>query len=59
MTSQTAVPPKLKAGEESERLQVVIPKSLSERLEDWRRKQPIIPTKSEAIRALVEKALDD
>lgn len=57
--TETPLPPKLKADETSERLQVVVPKSVARRIDDWRRKQPDIPSKSEAIRILLEKALDD
>lgn len=51
------VPPKLDKDSDTERFQLVAPTSWFERIEEWRRKQPKIPSKSEAIRLLVEKAL--
>jgi hypothetical protein len=33
--------------------------TLRDRLEDWRRAQPNIPPRSEALRRLIDKALDD
>lgn len=52
-----AVPPKLEDGSETERIQIVAPSSWVERVEQWRRAQPRIPSKSEAIRILVDQAL--
>lgn len=52
------VPPKLDEGSPTERIQIVAPASWVERVEEWRRKQPKIPSKSEAIRMLVDQALD-
>ncbi len=52
------MPAKLDPDSQTERLQIVAPASLVARIEEWRRKQPRIPTKSEAIRLLVERALD-
>lgn len=40
-----------------ERHQIIIATELMRRIDDWRRKQPEIPNKSEAIRKLVEIAL--
>jgi len=51
------MPPKLEEGSETERVQVVAPASWVQRIEEWRRKQPRIPSKSEAIRILADKAL--
>lgn len=51
------MPPRLKDAELSERVAVIVPASLLQRIEDWRRKQPSIPSKSEAIRLLLEEAL--
>lgn len=51
------MPPKLDT-EDSERLQLVAPPSWIARIDDWRRRQPKIANRSEAIRLLVEKALD-
>lgn len=52
-----AMPPKLEEESETERVQIVAPSSWVQRVEEWRRKQPRIPSKSEAIRLLVDKAL--
>lgn len=54
-TSQ--MPPKLEEDSETERVQIVAPSSWVQRVEEWRRKQPRIPSKSEAIRLLVDQAL--
>lgn len=51
------LPPKLEDGSETERIQIVAPASWVLRVEEWRRKQPRIPSKSEAIRMLVDMAL--
>lgn len=51
------VPPKLEDGSATERIQIVAPASWVERIEEWRRAQPRIPSKSEAIRILVDRAL--
>jgi hypothetical protein len=34
-----------------------VPDQLFERLEDWRRSQPKIPSRAEALRLLIERAL--
>jgi hypothetical protein len=52
------MPPRLEDGTPTERLQIVAPSSWVARIEEWRRQQPRIPSKSEAIRMLVEQALD-
>ncbi len=52
------MPPKLEDGSDSERLQLVAPSTWVQRIEEWRRRQPKIPSRSEAIRLLVEQALD-
>lgn len=52
------MPPKLDDNSPTERVQLVTTVAWMERLEEWRRKQPRIPSKSEAIRMLVERALD-
>lgn len=53
------MPPKLEDGIETERLQIVAPRTWVDRIEEWRRKQPgRIPSKSEAIRILVDRALE-
>lgn len=51
------VPPKLEDGSETERIQIVAPASWVQRVEEWRRTQARIPSKSEAIRILVDRAL--
>ena len=52
------MPPKLEKGAATERFQLVAPTTWFERLEEWRRKQPRIPSRAEAIRILVDQALD-
>lgn len=52
------MPPKLDTDSPTERVQLVTTAAWMERLEEWRRKQPRIPSKSEAIRMLVDRALD-
>lgn len=51
------MPPKLEDGTPTERIQIVAPETWVQRIEEWRRKQPRIPSKAEAIRILVDKAL--
>lgn len=41
----------------TDRHQVIISADLIRQIDDWRRKQPDIPNKSEAIRRLIEQAL--
>lgn len=53
-----SMPPKLEDGIPTERIQIVAPTTWVERVEEWRRKQPRIPSKSEAIRMLVDLALE-
>ena len=52
------MPPKLDEATETERVQIVAPSSWIQRVEEWRRSQPRIPSRSEAIRILVDLALD-
>ena len=47
------MPPKLDEKSETVRMQLVLPKSLVETVEDWRAKQRPVPNMSEAIRRLV------
>jgi len=54
----TKMPPKLDDGSATERVQIVAPASWLERIEEWRRRQAKIPSKSEAIRILVDQALE-
>ena len=58
--SRTAapMPPKLEEGSATERVQIVAPTSWMKRVEEWRRKRQRIPSKSEAIRQLVDIALE-
>ena len=51
------MPPKLDDQSPTERVQLVTTASWMARVEEWRRKQPKIPSKSEAIRMLVDRAL--
>ena len=43
------------AGEQTERLQLRVSKGFLKVLDDWRRKQPDLPSRAEAIRRLVER----
>lgn len=52
------VPPKLEDDSPTGRIQIVATARWASRVDDWRRKQADIPSKSEAIRLLVERALD-
>jgi Arc/MetJ-type ribon-helix-helix transcriptional regulator len=52
------MPPKLDSATDTERVQIVAPVSWIERVEEWRRSQARIPSRSEAIRILVDLALD-
>jgi hypothetical protein len=52
------MPPKLEEGSETKRLQIVAPASWVDRVDEWRAKHRPIPTKSEAIRVLVDLALE-
>lgn len=53
------MPPKLDTESKSERVPFVAPASWLKRIDDWRRQQPDIPNRSEAIRRLVDLALDE
>lgn len=55
---QNSMPPKLEDGILTKRIQIVAPATWEQRIEDWRAKQRPIPSKAEAIRILVDKALD-
>jgi hypothetical protein len=41
----------------SSRFEMVIPPGWMEKIDEWRRKQPDLPPRAEAIRRLVEKGL--
>jgi hypothetical protein len=56
--TEIPMPPKLDEATETERVQIVAPSSWIQRVEEWRRSQPRIPSRSEAIRILVDLALD-
>ena len=51
------MPPKLEPGIDTARLQIVAPKTLIVRVDEWRRQQPDLPNRSEAIRMLITIAL--
>jgi len=42
-----------------QRVQLVISKGLVRQIDDWRRRQPNLPSRSEAIRRLIEAALGE
>ena len=54
----SGMPPKLEKDAKSGRIIMIASEPLLDRVEEWRRQQPRIPTKSEAVRILVEQALD-
>ena len=39
------------------RIQIVAPSSLIRRLDDWRRKQPVLMSRSKAIRTIIERTV--
>ena len=47
-----------KLDDEIKRLQMVVPVSWVEKVDNWRRKEPDLPNLSEAIRRLVELGLE-
>jgi hypothetical protein len=47
-----------KLDDEVRRLQLIAPTSWVQRIDDWRRKEPDLPNLSEAIRRLVDMALE-
>jgi len=53
----TIMPPRLEPASPTERVQIIAPRSWLSRIDEWRRKQPLIPNRSEAIRLLVDRAL--
>jgi len=58
LSSEAQMPPKLEENSETERVQIVAPTSWIRRIEEWRRTQPKIPSRSDAIRQLVDAGLD-
>lgn len=53
-----AMPSRLDDDSETERVQIVAPASWIQRIEEWRRAQPKIPSRSDAIRQLVDLGLE-
>ena len=51
------MPPKLEQGSPTDRMQLVLPRSLVERVDEWRATVRPIPNRSEAIRMLLDSAL--
>jgi metal-responsive CopG/Arc/MetJ family transcriptional regulator len=51
------MPPRLETDSPAQRVQIIAPPSWLARIDEWRRKQPSIPNRSEAIRILVDRAL--
>lgn len=51
------MPPKLEDDGKSVRHNMIVSERWLERIDEWRRKQPAIPNRSEAIRILVDQAL--
>lgn len=58
-TIEERMPPKLEDEGKSVRHNMIVTEGWLERIDEWRRKQPTIPNRSEAIRILVNKALDE
>lgn len=52
------MPPKLDPETKTKRFNIVAPESWLERLDNWRRVQPKVPNISEAIRVLVDRAIE-
>jgi hypothetical protein len=52
------MPPKLDKDSKTERVQIVAPEKWIRRVEEWRRAQAKIPSRSDAIRRLVDIAMD-
>jgi hypothetical protein len=51
------MPPKLEPNIPTDRVQIVAPRTWIAKIDEWRRREPDIPNRSEAIRRLVEIAL--
>jgi len=51
------MPPRLEPDTKTQKIQIFAPASWLARIDEWRRKQPSIPNRSEAIRLLVDRAL--
>jgi hypothetical protein len=52
------MPPRLDPDSPTEKVQILAPKTLWVRVDEWRRKHPDLPNRSEAIRLLLLLALD-
>jgi hypothetical protein len=52
------MPPRLEKGTATERVEMKAPTSWLERLDEWRSTRRPIPSRAEAIRILVDQALD-
>jgi Arc/MetJ-type ribon-helix-helix transcriptional regulator len=52
------MPSKLEIGTETTKIHLAVPKTWVDKIDEWRAKQRPIPNKSEAIRVLVERALE-
>ncbi len=53
----TPMPRRLDPESETEGIRLLAPKSWYQRVDEWRRQQPDIPNRSEAIRRLVDRGL--
>lgn len=53
-----SMPPKLDAKSETERVHFVAPRSLLDRIMEWRAAQRPVATQSDALRRLIEDSLD-
>ena len=50
--------PKLDLEDDIKRLNLVVPTAWVRKVDDWRRRQPALPSFSAAVRRLVEQAID-
>ena len=55
---ECGMPSKLETGTETTKIHLAVPKTWVDKIDEWRAKQRPIPNKSEAIRVLVEHALE-
>ena len=55
---ECGMPSKLEIGTETTKIHLAVPKTLVDKIDEWRAKQRPIPNKSEAIRVLVERAME-
>lgn len=58
LKARPIVRPKLDDKSETRRVGLVAPDSWVKRVDEWRRQQPDLPNLSEAIRMLVDRAID-